>query len=75
MHVRVDKGGHALAFFDPAQELDKELDYKASGLLKVADGKLTVCLSLGSATNTGIPDEFKAPAKSGRLLVEFRREK
>ncbi len=75
MHVRVDKGGYAVVFFDPPQELDTELNYKASGLLKVANGKLTACLSLGSATSKGIPDEFKAPAGSGRLLVEFRRDK
>ncbi len=75
MHVRSDKGVHTLLFFDPEKELDKELGYSTSGLLKVAGDKLTVCLSLGGATNTGIPDDFKAPAKSGRLLVEFRREK
>jgi len=75
VHVQPAKGGHALALFDPERELAEELDYTAGGLLKVSDGRLTVCLCLDPATSEGMPDEFKAPADSGRLLLEFRREK
>ncbi len=75
MHVRCDQGIYTLAFFDPKKELDKELDYEAAGLLKVVDGKLTACLVLDPQKAKGRPDDFTAPAGSGRLLVEFRRDK
>ncbi|MDY3560603.1 retroviral-like aspartic protease family protein [Gemmata sp. JC673] len=76
VHVLPAKNGHAMWFFNPEEELGKELNYQAIGLLKVADGRLTVCLCLDPATAVkGMPDDFKAPADSGRLLLEFRREK
>ena len=75
MHVRSDKGISTLALFDPKKEFAKELDYEAAGLLKVADGKLTACLVLDPSKAKGVPDAFEAPAGSGRLLVEFRRDK
>jgi len=76
IHTLPVKNGHAMVFFHPEKDLAKELVYKAIGLLKVADGRLTVCLCLDNATAVkGMPEDFKAPADSGRLLLEFRREK
>lgn len=76
VHVLPVKNGHAMWLFDPEKELAKELDYQAVGILKVVDGRLTVCLCLDLATAAkGMPDDFKAPAGSGRLVLEFRREK
>ena len=66
---------YAVALFDPKQQFAKELNYKAGGILKVAGDKLTFCLALDPATAKGMPDDFTAPAGSGRLLLEFRREK
>jgi len=76
IHVLPTKNGYAMWFFDPEKALARELGYKAVGLLKVADGRLSVCLCLDPVTAAkGLPDDFKAPADSGRLLLEFRREK
>lgn len=76
LHVKPrEDGSYKLGFFDPSQELDKELDFRAVGLLKVAGDKLTVCLCLDFAKAKGYPDDFQAPAGSGHLLLEFRREK
>ncbi len=76
IHTVPVKNGHGMWFFHPEKDLAKELDYKAIGLLKVADGRLTVCLCLDNAMAVkGMPEDFKAPADSGRLLLEFRREK
>lgn len=76
LHINPVKDHYTMMFFDPEQELAKELKYKTGGLLKVSEGKLTVCLGLDLATAKGkLPEDFKAPAGSGHLLLEFRREK
>ena len=77
LHVGKQPGEvhYAVALFDPKQQFAKELNYKAGGMLKVSGDKLTVCLCLDPATAKGMPDDFTAPAGSGRLLLEFRREK
>ena len=82
MHVKPGKDRYTMVFFHPEQELAKELEYRAGGLLKVSGGKLTLCLALDPeaamglpVTAKGLPDDFKAPAGSGHLLLEFRREK
>ena len=77
LHVNKQPGEvhYAVALFDPKQQFAKELNYKAGGMLKVSGDKLTVCLCLDPATAKGMPDDFTAPAGSGRLLLEFRREK
>jgi hypothetical protein len=42
----------------------------------VAGDKLTVCLAFDPAKAKGkLPVDFKAPAGSGHVLLEFRREK
>ena len=76
MHVRPDKDFYTAVFFDPDDELAKELNYKAGTLLKVKDGKLTLCLCLSPAVAKGLwPSDFKAPAGSGHIVLEFRRDK
>jgi len=55
--------------------LAKELNYKAGALLKVKDGKLTLCLCLDLVKAKEFPDDLKAPAGSGHIVLEFRREK
>ncbi len=76
MHVRPDKDFYTVSFFDPEEELAKELNYKAGTLLKVKDGKLTLCLCLSPAVAKGVfPSDFKAPAGSGHIVLEFRRDK
>ena len=78
MHVQPGKDYFTLMFFDPEQELAKELVYKAGGRMKVSDGKLTICLCLDltkAKKGAEFPDAFKTTAGSGHLLLEFRREK
>jgi predicted aspartyl protease len=76
LHVKPGaNGGYMLGFFDPDQEFARKLNYRAVGLLKVNGDKLTVCLCLDLAKAKGLPDDFTAPAGSGHLLLEFRREK
>lgn len=76
LHVQPGKDRYTLFFFDPEQELDEKLNYQTYGLVKVAGDKLTLCLCLDPAKTKGkLPDDFKAPAGSGHLLFEFRREK
>ncbi|QEL17675.1 aspartyl protease family protein [Limnoglobus roseus] len=75
VHVVPDKGRYVMAFFDPAQELARELAYTRGGLLKMDGDRLTVCVSLDTATAQGLPDDFRTSPKSGRLLLEFKREK
>ena len=76
MHIQPGKDFYAAFFFDPEEELAKELNYKAGTLLKVKDAKLTLCLCLSPAVAKGVfPSDFKAPAGSGHIVLEFRREK
>lgn len=75
LHVKPGQDRYTLAFFDPWKEKDGELDYKAGGLLKVSGDRLTVCLCLDPTKAKEFPTDFKAPAGSGLLLLEFRREK
>lgn len=73
LHVKPEKDHYALVFFDQANEFAKQLEYKTGGLLKVSGNQLSICIALDPAK--GMPDDFKAPADSGRLFLEFRREK
>jgi len=75
LHVQPGKDFHTAVFFDPDEELAKELNYKAGALLKVKDGKLTLCLCLDLVKAKEFPDDLKAPAGSGHIVLEFRREK
>jgi hypothetical protein len=78
LHFNTQPGAdaHAMCFFDPEQELAKELEYIGAGLLKVSRDKLTLCLVLDVKKAKGqLPDDFTAPAGSGRLVLEFQREK
>jgi len=78
LHIRRDEDRYTLAFYDPKDELDKELKYEAGGLLKVSGDKLTVCLCLNplkAKKGKEFPDDFKPPVGSGYQLMEFRREK
>ena len=76
LHVQPGKDRYTLFFFDPEQEFAKELKYQTYGLVKVSGDKLTLCLCLDPTRIKGkLPDDFKAPAGSGHLLFEFRREK
>lgn len=75
LHVQPGQDRYTMVFFDSKQEFAKELDYKAGGLLKVAGNKLTLCLCLDLSKAKEFPDDFTAPAGSGHLLLEFRREK
>jgi len=78
VHVKPEKDRFTLVFFDSEKELAKQLGYTACGLLKVSGDKLTVCLCLDpSQCKKGeeFPDDFKAGADSGHILLEFQREK
>jgi hypothetical protein len=75
LHVQPGTKRHLMLFFDPKQEFAKELHYPAAGLLKVSDDRLTVCLCLDLSKLKGVVDDFKAPAGSNCVLLEFRREK
>jgi predicted aspartyl protease len=76
MHVMPGKDHYTIALFNPWQELDGELDYRAGGLMKVGGDKLILCLLLNPTKTKGkMPEEFKSAAGSGHILLEFRREK
>jgi hypothetical protein len=76
MHIKPEKDHYTLALFDPEEELAKELNYRAGGLLKVSQDGLSLCLCLDLlAANGKLPEDFKAPAGSGHQLLEFRRER
>jgi uncharacterized protein (TIGR03067 family) len=74
IHVRPDESSHVLALFDPKTELDERCEYTALGLLKVTNGKLTVCLARDVTKLKALPTEFAAPKGSGLLLLEFEQQ-
>jgi hypothetical protein len=77
LHVRPEgKDRYTLVFFDPEKEFAPALDYRAGGLLNVYGDKLTLCFALAPTASKGkLPTDFKAPAGSGHVLMEFQRGK
>ncbi|MBX9583145.1 MAG: aspartyl protease family protein, partial [Gemmataceae bacterium] len=75
-HLR-DEGGHyRVGLFDPgADVLADGFRYASGGLLKVDGDKLTLLMVRDKAKVKGEPSEFKAPAGSGLLVVEYERAK
>lgn len=73
IHVALGKDYSTLVLFPPEKEKDDTLIYTAASLLKVSGDKMTVCLSLEASK--GIPNDFKAPAGSGFMLLELKKEK
>ena len=74
MHPAPYKDGYGVALFRPEEEYAEKLTYRTGGLLKVADGRLSLCLALDPTKIRAYPEEFKAPAGSGHQLLEFKRE-
>jgi predicted aspartyl protease len=75
MHVQRAEEGYRVSLFDPKQELAEELKYQAVGLIVIKDGVLSACLCLDPKTSKGIPDDLTALPGSGRVLLEFKRDK
>lgn len=73
IHVALGKDYSTLVLFPPEKEKNDTLIYTAASLLKVSGDKMTVCLSLEASK--GIPNDFKAPAGSGFMLLELKKEK
>lgn len=74
IHVRPGKDAHAVALFPPGQEHAGQTAYRAGGLLRVSGDRLSLCLCLDVAKARGFPTDFKAPAGSGRLVLECKKE-
>ena len=73
-HLRDEGDKYRVGLFDPkADELADKFKYASGGLLKLADGKLTLVMERGQVRKE--PTEFTAPAGSGLLLVEYERAK
>jgi uncharacterized protein (TIGR03067 family) len=71
-HLRDEGDRYRFGLFDPkADELADVFKYSSTGLLKLADGKLTLVMEQGQVRKE--PTEFAAPPGSGLLLVEYER--
>lgn len=75
MHLYPDENHFQVVFFDPKKEFDEKLDYENAGLLKLNNGRLTLCFYPNPKLAKAVPKGFQTEEESDLILLEFERKK